>query len=143
MKKKKENRWRLHSLLRKSTPTNLKSIVWPAAMLCIENCGVRRRRCCCRFNVWNSFLVCTYLHTIAAVLCIGFESAVFCLHSFTTVDKSKISESPNDCGGRFVYRYYIINSDFIVQYYNYFCHHYRGSICAGVVYYRFGFQTSS
>ena len=104
MKKKKENRWRLHSLLRKSTPTNLKSIVWPAAMLCIENCGVRRRHSCCRFNVWNSFLVCTYLHTIAAVLCIGFESADFCLHSFTTVEKSKISVSPNDCGGRFVNR---------------------------------------
>ena len=34
------------------------------------------------------------------MLCIGFESADFCLHSFTTVEKSKISVSPNDCGGR-------------------------------------------
>ena len=124
MKKKKENRWRLHSLLRKSTPTNLKSIVWPAAMLCIENCGVRRRRhSCCRFNVWNSFLVCTYLHTIAAVLCIGFESADFCLHSFTTVEKSKISESPNDCGGRFVYRYQtcpVMHANALLMQYHYF-----------------------
>ena len=58
--------------------------------------------------------VLTNLHTIAAVLCIGFESADFCLHSFTTVEKSKISVSPNDCGSGFVNRYYIINSNFIV-----------------------------
>ena len=48
------------------------------------------------------------------MLCIGFESADFCLHSFTTVEKSKISVSPNDCGGRFVYRYYIILSTVIL-----------------------------
>ena len=57
--------------------------------------------------------VLTYI-PIAAVLCIGFESADFCLHSFTTVEKLKISVSPNDCGSGFVNRYYIINSNFIV-----------------------------